>query len=130
MKPAESHTHTMSWLNFFRRPTAKPLSFTVIADDAGAEPTDSTTASTSAGPAPVVMRLHISNVGEIVVDHRLVQLPELESLLSELSAKSGEVWYTREAPDDEPAHATTEVIQQVLDAVIARKLPVRLRETR
>ena len=120
----------MPWLNFFRRPATRPASFTVITGDAPSGPPAPANSAEPNGAGPAVMKLHISNAGEILVDYRLVQLPELENLLSDLSAKSGEVWYTREAPDDEPTQATTAVIQQVLDAVIARKLPVRLRETR
>lgn len=74
----------------------------------------------------VIVKVRVSRRGSIGVNDREVSLTELQTILDDLKAKNGTVWYYREESDQEPTEATTKTIEQVLDAIMIRKLPLQL----
>lgn len=76
----------------------------------------------------IVLRVKVSADGKIFVNRQAATLANLHAALDELKTKNGEVWYHREVGTSEPPEATVKVIKQVLDAVMSRKLPIRLQE--
>jgi hypothetical protein len=81
------------------------------------------------GSSPnIVLKIRISATGVIAVDERIVTITELEHALNELKQRKGVVWYHREAGASVPSPETVAIIKQVLDAVMARELPIKLQE--
>jgi hypothetical protein len=74
----------------------------------------------------LIVKVRISRLGTISVNDREVSLAELRSTLDDLQGRHGGVWYYRDDPDQEPTEATTRVVQEVLEAITTRRLPVRL----
>lgn len=76
----------------------------------------------------VVLKVKVTGMGVVLVDQQPVSLAGLDAALDDLMVKGGEVWYYREAAAADPSEPTHKVIKQVLDAIMARKLPIRLQE--
>jgi hypothetical protein len=74
----------------------------------------------------IVTKIKVCLSGNILVNDQEVSLSELGLILDELKAKNGVVWYFRESPEQEPTELTSITIQKVLDAIVNRKLPVKL----
>jgi hypothetical protein len=74
----------------------------------------------------VVAKIRVRLSGKILVNEQAVSLSELGTILDELKTKNGAVWYFRESPEKEPPESTNKIIQQVLEAVTSRKLPIQL----
>src|ERR1700756_3265387 len=69
-----------------------------------------------------VLKIAITASGQISADGRPTTLEALIPTLHELAKNEGEVWYYREAPQDDP-HPNA---MKVLSAIADNNLPVRL----
>ena len=69
-----------------------------------------------------VLKISVLKSGIILADGKEVSLDKLDSQLDRLAASGGEVWYHREAGQEEPPPEAMEVITRIAD----RRLPVSL----
>lgn len=69
-----------------------------------------------------VLKIAVFADGRFTVDGKASTVQELRESLQRLSQKHGEVWYYREAGQQDPPPVAMEVLQAVVDA----RLPVRL----
>lgn len=74
----------------------------------------------------VIVKVKVFLSGEITANDTKVSLKELGILLDDLKQKNGGVWYFRELPDQEPPESLVPTIEDVLDAIASRNLPVKL----
>lgn len=74
----------------------------------------------------VIVKVEVFLSGQITANGEKVTLKELDSLLDDLKQKNGGVWYYRESPEQEPPESLVSTIEDVMDAIASRKLPVRL----
>ena len=74
----------------------------------------------------VIVKLVVHLSGAITANGQEVSLVELGAILDDLANSTGEVWYYRESPQEEPTESTIMIIEQVLDAIAQRDLPIRL----
>ncbi len=77
-------------------------------------------------PRAETARIKVARSGAIFANEREIQPGDLNAFLDELKARGGEIAYSREAPDEEPTESTTKSIQLLIEAVMERKLPIRL----
>lgn len=75
-----------------------------------------------------VVEVRIERSGRISADGVEVDLVELEEILDDLAREEGMVWYSRESPAEEPTHAQGQAIDRVMEAIIRRRLPLRLQD--
>jgi hypothetical protein len=71
-------------------------------------------------------KIQVTRLGEIRVNEREIPLAGLNAFLDELKAKGGDVAYSRETSDEEPAEAMTKTVQHLVEAVMERELRIRL----
>ena len=64
--------------------------------------------------------------GKITANDQEVSFSQLGAILDDLAQKNGGVWYFRENPEHEPPPSLVKTIESVLDAIAARRLPVRI----
>jgi len=72
--------------------------------------------------SPPALKIAITRSGAITADGKSTTLDALLSVLRDLAAKKGVVWYYREAPESDP-HPNA---LKVLSAIVDQDLPVRL----
>ena len=70
--------------------------------------------------SPPVLKIAVMRSGEIIADGKPTTVEGVISLLRDLAAKKGVVWYCREAPEPHPTAL------KVLNAIVGQRLPVRL----
>jgi hypothetical protein len=71
-------------------------------------------------------KILVTRFGEIRVNEREIPLAGLNTFLDELKARGGDLCYSREPSNEEPAEAMTKTIQQLMEAVMERGLRLRL----
>lgn len=69
-----------------------------------------------------VVKVKVTQKGEIYLDERLVTLDEVKAAFAKLKQENGVVWYHRENPAGEPTIEAMSVITAIMD----NKLPVKL----
>jgi hypothetical protein len=74
----------------------------------------------------VIVRVKVFLSGVITANGERVTLEELDTLLEELKQKKGGVWYFRESPEQEPPKTLVQTIENVMDAIASRRLPVSM----
>lgn len=75
-----------------------------------------------AKPDAPVLKIAVFMDGRLTVDGKAATVQELRESLRSLSEKHGEVWYYREAGQQDPPPVAMEVLRAVVDA----RLPIRL----
>lgn len=74
----------------------------------------------------VIVKINIDTSGKTFANGKEVTLLQLVEILDDLKNNNGCVWYSREAPDQEPSELVLGHIEKVLAAVADRELPIRL----
>jgi hypothetical protein len=69
-----------------------------------------------------VLKIAITASGQISADRHPITLEGLIPILRELAKDKGEVWYYREAPQDDPHPNAMKVLKLIVD----QNLPIRL----
>ena len=77
-------------------------------------------------PRAETAHIKVTRAGAIIVNQKEIPADNLPAFLDALRAKGGEIAYSRETSGEEPTEATTKSIQLLMDAVMERKLPIRL----
>jgi hypothetical protein len=93
----------------------------VIAALAGGCSVQDDKAAPAKGAKPVI-KIAVYQSGRLVLDGKESTLEEADRSLAELESKGGEVWYFREAANDEPPA----IAMQVLALVLKHKMPITL----
>ena len=73
-----------------------------------------------------VLRVSITRDGQIAADGRPVSMPMLDSVLGNLKAAQGVVWYYHEAPGRRPSIQEKAATSVVLSLILHHQLPLRL----
>jgi biopolymer transport protein ExbD len=85
------------------------------------------TSSTTSPPVPPPadapnVKIWISKTGSVEIDGKLVEIESVGPVLAELAQRKGEVFYGRDAVEEDPHPNGVKVLQMV----IASRLPVRM----
>jgi len=84
------------------------------------------TSSTTSPPAPPTdapsMKIWISKTGSVEINGRQAEVESVGPMLAELAQRKGEVFYGRDAVEEDPHPNGVKVLQMVVDS----RLPIRM----
>jgi len=78
--------------------------------------------ASSGNPEDHIAKVNVTQSGEISLNGKSVSLEELKSELARIKLLGGAVWYSREAPNEEPS----EEAMKVFEVVMSSELPIKL----
>jgi hypothetical protein len=87
---------------------------------------ENTSSATTSSPMPSIdapsLKIWVFKTGSVEIDGKEVEVESVGPILAELAQRKGEVFYGREAPEEDPHPNGMKVLQMV----IASGLPVRM----
>jgi hypothetical protein len=77
----------------------------------------------------LVCKIKLASNGDIYLNGKIVSINQLSIALNDLKSVNGTVWYYRENPAQEPPKALISKMQNILDEIAKRNLPIKLSES-